>query len=215
MTLRSRMRRWLSKFVADIVAHQSAWILFLLLAAASSITWTLTRASEDRLSSERLQRWAGAIQISLTDRMDSYTQVLKGASSLFNLGHEVTRQQWQAYVESIDLDSTFPGIQGVGFARWIPAADKAKREEAIRTEGFASYGITPAGERPIYVAIEFLEPLRGRNLRAFGYDMYSEPVRRAAMDRASLSGVPTTSQCSASGTAPLTNRLRPHPWPRF
>jgi CHASE1-domain containing sensor protein len=33
-----------------------------------------------------------------------------------------------------------------------------------------------------------LEPFGGRNLRAFGYDMYSEPIRRRAMERARDNG---------------------------
>ncbi|MEI8078512.1 MAG: CHASE domain-containing protein, partial [bacterium] len=54
--------------------------------------------------------------------------------------------------------------------------------------------VWPAGERDVYSTIVFLEPLAGRNLRAFGYDMLTEPVRRAAMetardeDQATLSG---------------------------
>ena len=30
----------------------------------------------------------------------------------------------------------------------------------------------------------YIEPFGGRNLRAFGFDLYSEPVRRSAMERA-------------------------------
>ena len=36
----------------------------------------------------------------------------------------------------------------------------------------------------MYAPIVYLEPFSGRNLRAFGYDMFSEPVRREAMERA-------------------------------
>ncbi|MEI7673864.1 MAG: CHASE domain-containing protein, partial [Deltaproteobacteria bacterium] len=49
-------------------------------------------------------------------------------------------------------------------------------------------------DREVYSSIIYLEPFSGRNLRAFGYDMFSEPVRRAAMelardkDAAALSG---------------------------
>ena len=48
--------------------------------------------------------------------------------------------------------------------------------------------------REVYTSILYLEPFSWRNQRAFGYDMYSEPVRRAAMakardqDRAVISG---------------------------
>ena len=60
---------------------------------------------------------------------------------------------------------------------------------AIRKEGFPGYGIHPEGQRDPYTAIVYLEPFTDRNLRAFGYDMYSEPVRRRAMEEARDSGL--------------------------
>ncbi|MBV5329743.1 MAG: CHASE domain-containing protein, partial [Chlorobium sp.] len=49
---------------------------------------------------------------------------------------------------------------------------------------FPDYTVHPSGERELYSSIIYLEPFSGRNLRAFGYDMLSEPVRRAAMEQA-------------------------------
>jgi signal transduction histidine kinase len=60
----------------------------------------------------------------------------------------------------------------------------------MRDEGFPLYQIRPAGERAFYTSIVYIEPFEGRNLRAFGYDMYSEPRRRAAMQRARDTGEP-------------------------
>ena len=54
----------------------------------------------------------------------------------------------------------------------------------IRAEGFPEYRVHPNGDREIYSSIIYLEPFTNRNLRAFGYDMLSEPARRAAMERA-------------------------------
>jgi diguanylate cyclase (GGDEF)-like protein len=54
----------------------------------------------------------------------------------------------------------------------------------VRAEGFPEYDIRPPGERDEVVPITFIEPFAGRNARVMGYDMYSEPGSRAAMDRA-------------------------------
>ncbi|MBN2437927.1 MAG: diguanylate cyclase [Deltaproteobacteria bacterium] len=40
------------------------------------------------------------------------------------------------------------------------------------------------GERDTYTSIIYLEPFSERNLLAFGYDMFSEPIRRKAMEHA-------------------------------
>ena len=63
----------------------------------------------------------------------------------------------------------------------------------MRAEGFPDYAIHPAGERDPYTNIIYLEPFADRNLRAFGYDMYAEPVRREAMERARDTGLPALS----------------------
>ena len=56
------------------------------------------------------------------------------------------------------------------------------RNESKQDTTIGDYTITPAGDREIYTSILYLEPVDFRNRRAFGYDMFSEPVRRKAME---------------------------------
>jgi len=124
----------------------------------------------------------------ISDKITAYTEILRGAGGLFAASGKVTRDGWHAYVEKLDLDQNYKGIQGVGFALYIPA-DKLKAHiAAMRREGFADYVVKPEGQRESYSSIIFLEPFSGRNLRAFGYDMYSESVRRKALDIARDTG---------------------------
>ncbi len=116
-------------------------------------------------------------------RMRTYQQVLRGVSGLFDTHAKVDRAQFHRYVERQALAEFFAGIQGVGFAQRVDPQDLARHTAAIRAEGFPSYAVQPPGQRPLYSAIVYLEPFSGRNLRAFGFDMYSEPVRREAMQR--------------------------------
>lgn len=117
-------------------------------------------------------------------RLEAHKQVLLGGAALFDASRSVARDEWRAYVDRLRLSEHFRGIQGMGFAPWIPATELPKHTEDIRREGFPNYSVRPAGQREAYTAIIYLEPFNGRNLRAFGYDMYSDPVRRAAMDLA-------------------------------
>jgi diguanylate cyclase (GGDEF)-like protein/PAS domain S-box-containing protein len=96
----------------------------------------------------------------------------------------VDREAFQIYVKNLHLDNRFPGIQGVGFSLIVQPSEKAKHIQTIRNEGFPNYTLRPEGERDLYTAIIYLEPFTGRNLRAFGYDMYSEAVRRKALEQA-------------------------------
>ena len=118
------------------------------------------------------------------DRFHANAQVLRDGAAFFAGSTKVTRQEWQNFVARSRLQRNLPGIQGVGFAQLIPQQRLAEHERLIRAEGFPDYRVKPEGQRPVYAPIIFIEPFTGRNLRAFGFDPLSEPVRRAAMERA-------------------------------
>uniref|UniRef100_UPI0035ADA16D CHASE domain-containing protein n=1 Tax=Hylemonella sp. TaxID=2066020 RepID=UPI0035ADA16D len=120
----------------------------------------------------------------IENRMRAYQQVLRSVSGLFETQRTVSRAEFRTFVEHQSLAEHFPGIQGVGYARVVPPERLAEHTAELRREGFPLYELKPAGPRPLYTSIVYIEPFYGRNLRAFGYDMYSEPVRRLAMDRA-------------------------------
>ncbi|MCB5290561.1 CHASE domain-containing protein, partial [Bifidobacterium longum subsp. infantis] len=84
----------------------------------------------------------------------------------------------------MSLHEDFPGIQGVGSAAYVKAEDLHSHIASMRARGKADYSIRPPGERAEYSSIVYLEPQDWRNLRAFSFDMLSEPVRREAMQRA-------------------------------
>ena len=130
------------------------------------------------------------ITLKIEERFKAYRQVLRGARALFAASQVVTRDEWRRYVSTLRLHVDYAGIQGVGFAQAIPAAELAEHERRVRAEGFPDYRVSPPGPREEYTSIVFLEPFDWRNQRAFGYDMFSEPVRREAMARARGLGVP-------------------------
>lgn len=121
---------------------------------------------------------------SFTQRMSAYEDVLRGGAGLFGASLSVTREEWKAYVDAYNITERYPGIQGVGYAAMIPKNDLAVHIAAVRAEGFPDYTVYPSDNRDVYSSIVYLEPFSGANLRAFGYDMYSETVRRHAMDAA-------------------------------
>lgn len=133
------------------------------------------------------------ITLKIEQRFKAYRQVLRGARALFAASREVSREEWRNYVVTLRLHEDYTGIQGVGFAQSIPAARLAEHEQRVRAEGFADYRVTPPGPRAEYSSIVFLEPFDWRNQRAFGYDMFSEPVRHDAMARARSLGIPALS----------------------
>ena len=124
------------------------------------------------------------IQEKIVERISAHEQGLRSAAAFFAHASDVTRTEWQRFAVNQKIDQHLPGIQGLGFALLIPREKLAQHVQEVRAEGFPDYQVRPAGEREIYSSIIFIEPFTGRNLRAFGYDMLSEAVRRAALERA-------------------------------
>ncbi|GAB3825012.1 hypothetical protein GCM10028895_34120 [Pontibacter rugosus] len=85
------------------------------------------------------------------------------------------------YYETLNLEEQYPGLQGFGFAKAVRGKQVQQLERRIRQEGFENYSVYPAGNREFYTPIIYLEPFAGINLRAFGFDMYSDSVRQSAM----------------------------------
>jgi PAS domain S-box-containing protein len=124
----------------------------------------------------------------LVRRMAIYEQVLQGARGFLRGSVDVSQRDFADYYGVLRLNERFPGIEALGIAAIVPPARLAAHVAAMRAAGFPDYEIKPPGPRDLYTAVTHIQPFEGRNLRAFGYDMFSEPVRRAAMEAARDSG---------------------------
>lgn len=175
------------------LGSRAAWLVLAAILPVSWLTAYFLHTSSEQQIEQRFLYRAEQERTKIIARMQAYVQNLRGGAALFNAGTWVSRDEWHDYVSHLQLDKTLPGILGTGFAKMIPAVHRGAHEQEVRGEGFPDYAIHPNGERQIYSSIIYLEPFTGRNLRAFGYDMYSEPVRREAMDRARDRGEPALS----------------------
>jgi diguanylate cyclase (GGDEF)-like protein/PAS domain S-box-containing protein len=125
--------------------------------------------------------------------MAHYEQLLRSGAALFGASDNVTRSEWKMFVKAQQLNSNFKGIQGFGYSEVILPINKEIYENKIRKEGFSEFSIKPEGHRELYTSISYLEPFDERNKKAFGYDMYSEKVRKTAMTKAMQTGEATLS----------------------
>lgn len=157
------------------------------LAATLLAAWQVRHAiREDAI--RRFAATCDAITIQIKERLTAYALMLHGGKGFFAASDSVERDEWRTYFEAVQAERTVPGFEGIGFSLLIAPEDLASHEASVRAEGLLDYRVTPPGPRDIYSAIVYLEPLHARNLLAFGYDMFSEPVRREAMEKARDTG---------------------------
>ena len=179
--------RWMSSRQPSV--HALPWIVLGLGLIGTAAVCEQTR----RFGVQEHQRIENTLRDGVVDavrsKLQSNISILSGVAGFFNGSNDVNRAQFRTYYESVALNTgQLKGVQGVGFSRWIPPEDLKAYEQRIRQQGFANFQVRPVGQRAQYSSIEFLEPFDWRNQRAFGFDMYSEAVRRQAMERARKTG---------------------------
>jgi len=143
-----------------------------------------TRMEVTAAAKKEFQSNCDEILVRIQARLKIHEQILRSGAAFFENSRAVDREKWHQFVERQQVEQQLPGIQGLGVSLLIPRSELSQHIKQIRDEGFPTYSVRPAGEREVYTAIIYLEPFTNRNLRAFGYDMFSEPVRREAMERA-------------------------------
>lgn len=123
-------------------------------------------------------------------RLERFVNATLQAGAFLSATDEVSRSQFSLFVGETEFIERYPGIVGVGFAARVSPEHLRRFIERNREDGAPAYTLRPASKRPEYFPIQFLEPESEENLGALGYDMFSDPVRRKAMERARDSGRP-------------------------
>ncbi|MDH4944348.1 CHASE domain-containing protein [Sulfurimonas sp. C5] len=149
--------------------------------------WNYSKSYYEKESQERFERNVEKTLDHLQERMFIYENILRTGIGFFHGSDGVTWKEWHDFAGALDLAANSPGMQGFGYSKMIQAEEIESIEEEMR-KNLPFFSLKPKSKRNIYSAILYLEPLDERNLEAIGYDMYSEPTRREAMDIARDTG---------------------------
>ena len=152
--------------------------------------WRVAREREVRHAQAVFEVDAREVTGLLRQRLVHYELITGGGAALFATVTRPTSREWGAYADSLRVESRFPGIVGFGFSSYTPQARLPELQLDWRDAGNGLLEVRPKGVRPVYGPILYLEPRTLSNIAAIGFDMYSEPVRRAAMERAMRTGTP-------------------------
>ena len=170
------------------------------LALALGLTWMLW--AHERQASKKEVR--SQFDISLREavshveqRMATNEQMLRGVQGLLNVTGLTDRDSLRNYVEALDLNANYSGVHTIGISEWVPSSRKNEHIAHMRQLGFTGYAIEPEGQRENYAPVIQREPDLVRTLISPGFDAWSEPVRRMAMEKA-----------RDSGMASMTGKLR-------
>lgn len=181
-----------------------ALLVFAVGLAATIYYWQNLRKSVDTDMQHAYNRQAGAIGNVAATRIQLYENFLRGSAGLFRIHANLTQEEWDEYHQPYDIRRKFPDIEGIGVSRYLTKDQVPDYLERRAAAGQSDFKIFPEGDRDVYVPVTYNARYTGNNGRSLGYDGYTNPVRRAAMDKAIETGKPTM-----SGTISLVSESRP------
>jgi signal transduction histidine kinase len=170
-------------------AAAASWVSLMLLALLTVAAWRATDRYVYARIEERFQSDAKQTAGEIEQRLQEYRLALRAVAGLFKAtGGEVTAAQWKNFINDLALEKHFPGVHGIGYAKLLTSNEVPAHVARLRADGFDDYALRPTGERALYAPITYLSVYDDLPPVGFGFDMLTESVRRAAMEKARDSG---------------------------
>jgi CHASE1-domain containing sensor protein len=179
-----RPSSWADRLLALLVRFVGLVILLAAITAAVASFFYNQSGEEDQAA-----QIAGQVNMRLRD----HVAVLEGVRALYQSDSAASGPGIRAYLNALQPQIRAPGMEGVGIAAAMRANTPAALEAKLRENYGEDIKVWPTTDQPIGFGVVLVEPYTPRRHVALGFDMYSEPVRRAAMRRAWQTGQPAAS----------------------
>jgi len=177
-------------------AHWSgprAWILgFVVGAALTLATFSVVRDYEDNRTSAEFQAAAVERTDVLAGDIDHALGVLRALGAYYDTAATLDRAAFRRLTLSFERQGS--PIQALEWIPRVPQAQRAALVRAAHADGYPAFDIKErdaqgamvgAGARAEYFPVTYVEPYLG-NEKALGFDLASNPARRAALDQAMI-----------------------------
>ena len=185
-------RREAGQCLSTMVSN-ARWLLIplLTLSVVLGTTWLVfdheRQADRKELHSQfdfALRETVGRVE----QRVASYEQLLRGVQALLSTDAASDRARLNDYLNVLPAGASFPGIRAIGFVEHVPAARQSTHVASMRQNGWPEYEISPAGQRDVYAPVTVRKAYSSQLVAEPGFDTWSDPARRLAMELARDSG---------------------------
>ena len=157
-------------------------LLFIIgLFLSSVIAWKSEQWIEET-EKIRFDNASTQIRSLIQKELSSSIQLVRATSAFINTSETMTRKLWKQFTDENHVNKEFLGLRGIGYAPLVKPLERNEHESDIRKEGFSEYAILQKNSTSTDLfPITYLEPMSEINQKAFGFDLASEPTRRAAI----------------------------------
>jgi diguanylate cyclase (GGDEF)-like protein/PAS domain S-box-containing protein len=177
-------------------ARRTTVVAASILIAGLATTFAVRALSERAITADVQRRFAADsadIATAIGERLRTHAEVLVSMQGLYASIGRVDRAQFRRYIDVLDLARRYPGFQALQSLRHVRPdgldsflAD-VRGDVSVEPTGQPDFAVRPAGQRPFYNVVEFVEPMRG-NEDALGFDAGANPVQLDSLRRAAETG---------------------------
>jgi PAS domain S-box-containing protein len=146
------------------------------------------RASVEARERGRFERVVQEERAAIQKRIPNYIEEMMGVRGLFAAERSVSSDQWQKYVDSTANQTLFPGICTMGYLERVGADQQQAFLERLRVLSGTESAIQPAGDRPVYFPVVYLNRFETNLNEKVGRDHFASPERQPIMDMARDTG---------------------------
>ena len=178
--------------------------IFALIMALTLLSVAAVESTETKRRTMQLAQTAQVIGSALERRGNAHAAYLRAGAAVFATQQRVAAPVFQTYVTQLRLDTDYRGGDGIGWAMRIDKREVAQVQAGMRRTTQRDFTIhpLPSDDQAYAVPVTYLQPDSERNRRALGFNLYSDPARRAAMQDAVRFSRPT-----ATGKVVLAQEL--------
>ncbi|TGQ45750.1 MULTISPECIES: CHASE domain-containing protein [unclassified Mesorhizobium] len=121
----------------------------------------------------------------IESRIDLHLSLLRSTRALFDASNgNISQPEFKAFFNALDVDSNFAGLRGIGFVRLVKTGDEAPVERDILRDHGVARQVYPATTQQWRAPVVLFEPLDPSSKASIGYDMFTDQVRRVAIEKA-------------------------------
>lgn len=156
--------------------------------------WTASQMETAR-ADDRLSADGRKIARLITEQVNKHSETLASLSSYLEVSSDIGFEQFERLARHVLQDHS--ELSALSFNEVVLNKQRDAYEARIRTlwptdtfqitERNQINQLMAAGQRPLYVPVRYIAPLEA-NYAAIGYDVFSEPTRRQAVESALTSG---------------------------
>lgn len=199
-------QRWYERYPRMVPT--ASFLLAMVLTLLSA--WAIEKVEAQRRQGQA-RAAASVIAAALDRRAHSYISYMRAGTMLLGMKKPPSRDDFDTVADGMLEDAEYHGQQGIGWLR-VLTPDQVPAFERQMRHFVPDYAVHPTVDpaRKFVVPMTYIAGLNPRNAAALGFDAYSEPIRRAALDRAFA-----TRQLTATAPLSLAMRTRPGEWQGF